>query len=56
VELEVEALVVVMVVIQGGFGGWSILRRRWERYIDLVLGLVEKKDEEVEEGVGLKRK
>jgi len=47
--------VVVLIVIQGGFGGHSTQGQRWERYMDLELGLVEKEDEEVEEGVGLSR-
>jgi hypothetical protein len=38
------------------FGGRSSQGQRWEKYMDLVMGLVEKEDEEVEEGVGLKRK
>jgi hypothetical protein len=37
-------------------GGCSSQRQRWEKYMDLVMGLVEKEDEEVEEGAGLKRK
>jgi hypothetical protein len=47
--------VVVLTVIQGGFGGHSTQGQGWERYMDLELGLVEKEDEEVEEGVGLSR-
>jgi histidinol phosphatase-like enzyme len=56
VKLEVKALVVVMVVVQGGFGGSSFQGQRWEKYMDLVLGLVEKEDEEVEEGASLRIK
>lgn len=47
---------VVMVVVQGSFGGHSSEGQRWEKYMDLVLGLVEKEDEEVEEGASLRRK
>jgi len=52
----VETLMVVLATTQGGFGGHFIQGQRWERYMDLELGVVEKEDEEVEEGVGLLRK
>jgi hypothetical protein len=45
-----------MVVIQDGFGGRSFQGQRWEKYMDLVLGLVEKEYEEVEVRDGLRRK
>ncbi len=51
-----KALVVAMVVVQGGFGEHSSQEQRWEKYMDIVWGLVEKEDEEVEEGAGLRRK
>jgi hypothetical protein len=47
--------VVVLAVTQGGFVGNSTQVQGWERYMDLELGLVEKEDEEVEEGVGLSK-
>jgi len=47
---------VVLVAIQGSFGEHSTQGRRWERYMDLELNLVEKEDEKVEEGVALSRK
>jgi hypothetical protein len=43
-------------LLKGGFGGRSTQRQRWEKYMDLVLSLVEKEDEEVEEGGDLKKK
>jgi hypothetical protein len=51
----VEILVVVLAIAQGSFGGHFTQRRGWERYMDLELDLVQKEDEEVEEGVGLSR-
>jgi len=47
---------VVLAATQGGFGGHFIQGQRWERYMDLGLSLVEKEDEEIEEGDGLSRK
>jgi hypothetical protein len=38
----VETLVVVLVVAQGNFGGHFTIRQRWERYMDLELGLGKK--------------
>jgi len=52
----VETSMVVLTTTQGDFGGHSIQGQSWERYMDLELGLVEKEDEEVKEGVGLSRK
>jgi hypothetical protein len=46
----------VLVAIQSSFGEHYIQGRRWERYMDLELNLVEKEDEKVEEGVALSRK
>jgi len=46
---------VVLATTQGGFGGNSTQGKRWEKYMDLELGLVENKDQEVKEGVGLSR-
>lgn len=43
-------------LLKGGFSGCSIQGWWWERYMDLVLGFVEKEDEEVEEGGDLKKK
>ncbi len=45
----------VLVAAQGGFCGHSIQGQGWERYMDLELGLVEKEDEDVEEGAGLSK-
>jgi len=48
---------VMLATAQGGFGGHFFIQGwRWERYMDLELGLVEKEDEKVEEGVGLSKK
>jgi hypothetical protein len=46
---------VVSTTAQSGFGGHFTKGQGWERYMDLELALVEKQDEEVEEGVGLSR-
>jgi len=48
--------------VNGGVGDYSrwfcghyIQGHGWEKYMDLKLGLVQKEDEEVKEGVGLSR-
>jgi hypothetical protein len=46
----VETLMVVLVDAQGNFGGHFTQGRRWEKYMYLNYGLVEKEDEEVEKG------
>jgi len=40
-------------LLKGSFGGRSIQGRRWLRYMDFVLDLIEKEDEE---GADLRRK
>jgi hypothetical protein len=51
-----DQTMLVLTTAQGSFGGHFIQRQRWERYMDLKLGLVEKEDEKVEERASMSRK